>query len=152
MKKFRVWDIKNKSFLDKNRTEFALLSNGHLIISESDWYKDLSNANDCDYVVQLYTGLKDKNNKEIFEGDILNVLDCHKETIIGEIIWGRYEDSEYIENKSLETWIFKSFDNTPISCIINDVGVRFNRGLEIEPNSAEIIGNIFENSDLLNKK
>ena len=71
-RKFRVWDVRKQRFLSKSN-EFALLGNGKLIVSTSDWYKDFENTNQSDYVVQLCSGLKDHRGLDIYEGDIVTV-------------------------------------------------------------------------------
>jgi hypothetical protein len=59
--KFRVWDKNNNKFISR-RTEFAILPNGKLIISKTDFYEYFENVNrQSDYIIQQFTGFVDKN-------------------------------------------------------------------------------------------
>jgi uncharacterized phage protein (TIGR01671 family) len=73
-----------------------------------------------DVILMQYTGLKDKNGKEIYEGDI--VRDSGNGDV-GEIVWGVYE------------WY----------CTL-DFGTDLNKALY---RHCEVIGNIYENPSLL---
>lgn len=88
-------------------------------------------ADDGFLEVMQSTGLKDKNGKEIFEGDILELSDCDE--VIGntKIIW----------------------DNSMVTYMVEAVGVdgreAFYKVLSDEDFSYEVIGNIYENPELL---
>ena len=73
-----------------------------------------------------YTGLHDKNEKEIYEGDIVKVF-TNKEWRIGKII---YEHSEFTID------------------VTNNKDLKYGRTSIIE-NLTEVIGNIYDNPELL---
>ena len=88
----------------------------------------------CEFV--RFTGLHDKNGKEIYEGDVCNVrrypyLDGTRSWYVCEALWG-----------SECGWIFRGYYTG--RGYGDYYGVRFSEVAEIE-----IIGNIYENPELL---
>lgn len=80
---------------------------------------------DTGIILMQYTGLHDKNGKEIYEGDIVRKFNG----IIGKVI---YEHSEFIID------------------VTNNKKLDYGR-LDLIENFVEVIGNIYENPDLLEK-
>jgi uncharacterized phage protein (TIGR01671 family) len=100
-----------------------------------------SNLKENGYHLMQYTGLHDKNGKEIYEGDIVksqwqhNGVDCYDYELIGEIVFDSYYSSFRIENKDF---------NMPLCSIERET-------LCNEDNDGfEVIGNIYENTELIN--
>lgn len=119
--KFRVWHNQLKKFLPSD--EWCLDLNGKLIFVESEYDSKviLKAVNTKLYTVQQFTGLIDKNKKEIYEGDILKEVNSNN-------------------------WI--KLANLYVIYLSNVAGFfPFTSGYNSK--NFEIIGNIFENKELI---
>lgn len=124
--KFRVWDKKRTRYEESD--EYLLGCDGKLY---RDWYSEPPEdiSDDCvgedqpRYVVEQYTGLKDKNGKEIYEGDILEIW-----------IGGVKQIPPYIVTDLRELYL--DFNRDDSYCCFS---------------ACRIIGNIHENPELLEK-
>ena len=127
--KYRVW-CKNKNEWEKDL--IAILPSGALLhhIGHSS-YRPCSRDS---HIVVFYTGLKDRNGVDIYDGDLLSGIDPNGETIPmfevefdhGIGMWIFYDD-------------FDGYDYTSIHCAA-EMGYEF-----------EIFGNVYENPDLINE-
>lgn len=127
--KFRAWDKKIKKMWWNVQNAYDGQENHQNPDKEDDncdysFYScNFGDAlKDDDYVVMQFTGLLDKNGKEIFEGDIIAYRNRKDELMTGiEVKW---------------------------TGIMGEQGV-YGYGYDITPDKCEIIGNIYENSELL---
>lgn len=134
--KFRVF---NKSFGE-------WLDSQELVFSNGKWFRDWRrfedgfplNMRDC--VVMQSTGLKDKNGVEIFEGDIVHVLDSEQINKIdenGAYVAAYFEELEEIDIVEFDDGRFKLRDT------------EFNVSICRTVEDFKVIGNIYENPELL---
>ena len=123
--KFRAYLKNEKKMIDVKSIDWD--ENGNLISINYPEGKDYFGYKEDDIVLMQYTGVRDKNGEEIYEGDIV----------------------EWLRAKFEIKWLLSSF------CICNrKIG---NLALEIGVNQCGIqnrlivIGNIYENPELLEK-
>ena len=108
--KFRAWDKKFKKMY------------------EGDIRIVLAFPND-DVEIMQFTGLKDKNGREIYEGDIIRTGDAISFVWFG---YGKFNEAYYTENYKF------------------DEPMLIDRDLSDFCDYTEVIGNIYENPELLN--
>ena len=137
--KFRVWDGKSIVYESYNLgygeyASFYIGLGGDLYLYEDDdggksgiWEHGAGDTNNC--ILMQYTGLKDKNGKEIYEGDILMVHDA--------------------------PYNMASMKNTKVKV---EPMIYYIQGMETylpaQPNNwdrCSVIGNIYENPEILEK-
>ena len=129
--KFRAWDKENKIF--HYFTLFDIWKNikypTHVVTNNEVYYiKDLP--------IGQYTGLKDKNGKEIWEGDIIEIDDDWKsgEGERGEVMWDE-------KNAMFRLFCYTKHGGEGWFMAENKTWMKL-----------KIIGNIYENPELIEKK
>ncbi len=128
--KFRNWDKENKRmvYLGFNFYQRGPMKDELEFDSEKDYNRDWENDKEgilSEPELMQYTGLKDKNGKEIYEGDIVKF-----ETTLGIVEWTNGDCAEFfIRGKR---WVFYEMSGK-LFCW----------------DELEVIGNIYENEELL---
>jgi uncharacterized phage protein (TIGR01671 family) len=80
--KFQVWDTVGKEMLTcSDRCQIKL--NGNVL----DWYSDSEFGPQERYIIRQYTGVRDKNNDEIYEGDVVTTGILRGEVVFKHCVW-----------------------------------------------------------------
>ena len=124
--KFRVWDITTRTM------DFDPLIYGSNEMGECWINNSIKREQDKGIVFMQFTGLKDKNGKEIYEGDILEF-----ETINAQVAGYKNRKGIVEYEEKLAWWIING--DMPYL-------------LWMYYREAKIIGNIYENSNLLKQE
>lgn len=122
--KFRAWDEESKKMMDMQKLcspieiEMCSFLDYILTDTENSLFGDYKGKDN--YILQQFTGLLDKNGKEIYEGDVVKT-----EGFTLKVVW--YELAA----------CFRYLDNA------------HNLLSPLNYNDPEIVGNIYENQELL---
>jgi uncharacterized phage protein (TIGR01671 family) len=121
--KFRAWDGNSKQWVHPGTV--AIDGLGHALAYQDGWKE----GNVDRLEISFFTGLKDKNGKQIYEGDLLRRPPSgHEPRAIFQVVW----------------------NTTQILGFALQEGAYFAGSLEAEDDGDfEIIGNIYENPTLL---
>ena len=129
--KFRLWSKIGKKFIETDNPDldFVINTNGYLYSIEN-FYGEIYILPQMDIEVLQFTGLQDRNGKEIYEGDIVKEMD------------NLYYKVIYVKNSAC-------FVLSPIK---KDIKIKFSFAFRKSNNKTmEIVGNIFENKSFYNK-
>lgn len=130
--RFRAWDKIGKRMGEVNYIKYSNVQYNQVSArfkqnekTVDEWFA-YGDKDGCDNIILMqYTGLKDKNGKEIYEGDILNY--DNGIGVIGTVIW----------------------HGDGFAMKVLGAGMASNKTLYNSLEDIEIIGNIYSNPELL---
>ena len=140
--KFRIWDKAKKHFCDYENTRND--PRGY-----DEWYGDLTQTfketlnsiqEDDNLIIQQFTGLKDNNGKEIYDGDIVRGQESTFDKNANGWIDGEFENSHiWYDCHSATLVASQNHPYSETSFVFTSYSL-FN---------IEVIGNIYESPELL---
>jgi uncharacterized phage protein (TIGR01671 family) len=143
--KFRAWDNKNKKWLlgyeYPNLGGFSLFGEcmlgGEWSCTFSDFLFENYGLKFSDLIVMQFTGIKDKNKKEVYEGDLYR-----RYSYLYRVIWRKEKAGFFGE-------IVGRFNSSTNEYDLEKSSTYFNL---CEDEITEVIGNIYQNPNLIPSK
>lgn len=129
--KFRVWDKQEKRMYDDLRSDITLIcdyESARLVFGD-DFHDDFSVYSTNKIELMQFTGLKDMTGKDIFEGDIIR---------------GSYDQYGDKIEQTREVKYDEQMQLMPFHDIVG-----YDCELWMDEATYEVIGNVYENPDLL---
>lgn len=131
--KFRAWDKENECYLYDIQRAYDMLSgcikycDGEDAVYEEECFAGF--LDNEQYIIEQYTGLHDKNGREIYEGDVLDIglRNQDGKPVIAPVSYETYAAGYVLDNGGNGIWQRLTKD-------------------------CEVIGNIFEDKQLLEGK
>lgn len=171
--KFKIWDKTEKKFLPldsktENTDSWISIDNTGVYLVERDNARDVAFFTDIteDVIILQCTGLKDKNGKLIYESDIIVIPNQYpfydyknKEDMKQDLnsTEGEIKGESVLNYIGIVEWIYSQWQYVYHCVNPNKRGISegINQGLndfgfdETENTCYEVIGNIYENPELL---
>ncbi len=123
--KFRAWDVVKKEWIAE---DFSII--GEITVFDVVKQYQLEQLNDIE--ITQFTGLKDKNKREIYEADIITFVGCFKARVFIDPYRGV---------------LVRYLNANPRTKLIDSMEEPMPRNHEI---TVEVIGNIYQDAHLLN--
>ena len=148
--RFRAW-LKKEQKMDNEIDHISWLEDELYCIGDGITYMVLAE----DLVLMQSTGLKDKNGKEIFEGDILKFNDewneyCHEGYVDGSVEGVNYV--EVVKGEACFEFGKTRYPESSLFIYMEDEHLSFAELVKDKDFGFEIIGNVYENPELLEEK
>lgn len=135
--KFRYWLIEEKKMTTNEDYFTCDPEAGILQFADQGWHINNDKKNVREFICMQFTGLKDKNSKEIYEGDIVKNEDARggESEVVFENGCFCLKSPWMKEQSHLQLRYYTQFYEL--------------KGARIDCMPLEVIGNIYENQDLL---
>lgn len=146
--KFRAYDSGSLSRM--YQPDEVMAGNGDIWIIDEDSVAGEWIVNNDIHLMQS-TGLKDKNGKEIFEGDILKFNDewneyCHEGYVDGSVEGVNYV--EVVKGEACFEFGKTRYPESSLFIYMEDEHLSFAELVKDKDFGFEIVGNVYENSEL----